>query len=87
MLVAGDNRSVGILDISCLMYRRTDVTGFYVKVVVLLGVFAKLRKVTISFDMSVRLFARNNSAPTGRIFMKFDICVFCEKLLRKLKFH
>jgi len=39
----------------------------------ILGAFAILRKVTISFFMSVRLFARNNSAPTGRIFTKFDI--------------
>jgi hypothetical protein len=28
--------------------------------------------------MSVLPFAWNNSAPTGRIFMKFDILVFCE---------
>ena len=38
-----------------------------------LGEFAKLRKVTISFVMSVRLSAWNNSAPTSRIFIKFDI--------------
>jgi hypothetical protein len=49
----------------------------------LLGAFAKLRKATISFVMSfrlsprlyVRLSAWNNSAPTGRIFMKFVISV------------
>jgi hypothetical protein len=29
----------------------------------------------------------NNSAPTGRIFMKFDIWGLFEYLLRKLKFH
>jgi len=42
----------------------------------LLGAFAKLRKAIISFIMSVSpsvLSARNNSAPTKRIFMKFDI--------------
>jgi len=43
----------------------------------LLEVFAKSWKATISLIMSVRLpihsSARNNSAPTGRIFMKFDI--------------
>jgi len=51
-----------------------------------LGAFAKSRKATTSFFMSlivaillyssclsVRLPARNNSAPTGWIFMKFDI--------------
>jgi hypothetical protein len=35
------------------------------------GAFAKLRKATISFVMSVRPSAWNKSAPTGRIFMKF----------------
>jgi len=38
-----------------------------------LDAFEKLRKATISSIMSVRLTAWNNSAPTGRIFMKFDI--------------
>ena len=36
---------------------------------------------------AVRLSAWNNSAPTGRIFMKFDIWVFFETLSRKFKFH
>ena len=35
---------------------------------------------------SVRLSAWNNSAPTGRIFMKFDSFGFFEKSSRKLKF-
>jgi len=47
----------------------------------------KLRKATISFVMSVLPFSWNNSAPTGRIFLKFDVWVFCETLLRKPKFH
>jgi len=34
-----------------------------------LGAFAKLQKTTISFVVSVR----NNLAPTGWIFVKFDI--------------
>jgi len=38
----------------------------------LLSAFAKLRKATISFVMSDRPSAWN-SAPTRRIFMKFDI--------------
>jgi len=37
-----------------------------------LGAFAKLQKTIIIF-MSVRRSAWNKSAPTGRIFMKFDI--------------
>jgi hypothetical protein len=43
-----------------------------------LGAFAELRKATISFDNvrpSVRPSAWNKSAPTRRIFMKFDIWV------------
>jgi hypothetical protein len=42
-----------------------------------LDAFAKLQKSTISFIMS----------PTGQIFMKTDIWVFFENLLRKLQFH
>jgi hypothetical protein len=38
-----------------------------------LGVFAELQKAAVVFVMS---------APTGRIFMKFDISVFFEKRLR-----
>jgi hypothetical protein len=40
----------------------------------------------ISFVMSVRPPAWNNSAPTGRIFMKFDIWVFCENMSWRFKF-
>ena len=53
------------------------------------GAFAKLRKATVSFVISVRpsvhLYARNNSAPTSRIFMKFYIWGFVDKLSRKLE--
>jgi len=38
-----------------------------------LGVFTKLGKVTVSFIVSFHPSAWNNSAPTGWIFMKFDI--------------
>jgi hypothetical protein len=52
------------------------------------GDFAKLRKATISLVMSVcpsiRPPERNNSAPTGRIFMKIYICGFFENLYRKI---
>jgi hypothetical protein len=43
-----------------------------------IGTFRKLRKATISFPMSVLLSAWSNSAPTGQIFMKFDIWEFFE---------
>ena len=53
--------------------------------------FSEFRKATISFVMSVCLSVRppawKNLAATGRIFMNFDIGVFCENLLRKFKFH
>ena len=45
---------------------------------------SKLLKATISF-MSVRQSSCNNSAPTGRIFMKFDIWVFLEKSVEKIQ--
>ena len=38
-----------------------------------LGAFAEFRKATISFVMSVRQSAWNNSTTTGRILMTFDI--------------
>ena len=47
----------------------------------------KLRKATISFVMSVRLSACNNFAPTGRIFMKFDILRIFENISVTFKFH
>jgi hypothetical protein len=53
----------------------------------LLGAFAKLRKANISFIMSVRPSEWNNTAPTERFFMKFDIWVFFEKLSRNFKFR
>jgi hypothetical protein len=52
-----------------------------------LSAFEELRRATISFVVSVRLSAWNNSAPIGRIFMKFNISVFFEKTSRKFKFH
>jgi hypothetical protein len=67
------------------------------------GAFAKLRKASINFVMSIRLSVRplvhpsvrppsrppawNNTAPIGRIFMKFDIWVFFSNFLRNFKFH
>jgi len=41
-------------------------------VIQLLGAFAKLRKVTINFVISVRLCACSNSAPSGKFF--YGIC-------------
>ena len=52
-----------------------------------LGAFPKLRKANISSVMSVRLSIWNNSAPTGRIFMTFDIWGFFETPSRNFRFH
>jgi len=52
-----------------------------------LGAFATLQKATISFVMSVRVrlsFRKNNSAPTKRIFMKFDMSTF-RKYVEKIQ--
>jgi hypothetical protein len=63
--------------------------GHFADVCVLfLGVLTKLRKATISFViLSICPSTWNNSAPTGRIFIKFGILVFFENLLRALKFN
>jgi len=51
--------------------------------------FAKLRKATIGFVISVRMSvppsAWNNSPSTGRIFMKFDIWGFFLKSVEKIQ--
>ena len=61
------------------------VTICYCFFFVLLGTFVKFKKKTIlSFVMSVCPSAWKNSAPTGRIFMKFDIWVFFENLSKKI---
>ena len=43
-----------------------------------LGAFAKLRIATVSFVMSVRPSAWNDSAPTVRILMKNYVCILSE---------
>jgi hypothetical protein len=46
-----------------------------------------LRHVCVSICPSVHASAWYNSAPTGRIFMKFDMWVFFENLSRNFKFR
>ena len=50
-----------------------------------LGSFAKLRKAAISFVRYACPCTWNNSAITGRIFMKFDFRVFFEILSKKIE--
>jgi len=52
-----------------------------------LGVFAKQRKMTISFVMSVRLClsAWKNTAVRRRVFIKFDISVFFRNYVEKTR--
>ena len=53
----------------------------------ILGEFAKLRKASNTLVMSIGLSVRNNSAPIGRISIKFDIRVFFANLSRNFKCH
>jgi hypothetical protein len=69
------------------MYKNPKCIRSYVcfsSAVQFLGAFVKSRKASTSFVISVRPSvcpsAWNNSAPTGRIFMKFDIRGFFENL-------
>jgi len=50
-----------------------------------LGAFEKLRMSISSLFLCVSLSVRNNSAPTGRIFTKFDIWVFFENRAAKIQ--
>jgi hypothetical protein len=52
-----------------------------------LGAFTKLRKTAAGFAVSVCPSAWNISAPTGQIFIKFDIWVFFDNLSRKFRFR
>jgi hypothetical protein len=52
----------------------------------LLGAFAVLCKVTISFVITVRPFAWNTSVPTGQMLMKFDIGYFSKIYLENSSF-
>ena len=55
---------------SCLNTFRTEV---HINSLLSSDMFTKLQKVTISFITSECPSTQNNSAPTGRIFMKFEI--------------
>ena len=65
-------------------------TQLATSIIPILGTFAKLRKATVNFVMSVCLTvsqsAWKNWAPAGRIFMQFDIC-FPKNMTRKFQFH
>jgi hypothetical protein len=52
-----------------------------------LGAFAQLRKSLLASScLSIRL-QGTNKAPTGGMFMQFDIRVFFENLSKNFKFH
>jgi len=54
--------------------------------ILIVGEFAKFRKATITFVMSVCPSAWDTTIPTGGILIGFAICVFFENLPRKFKF-
>jgi len=62
------------------------ILRFYV-ICLVLGAFTELRKATASIVMSVCLSARNNAATSGLIFMKFDVWVLFENVMRKFRFR
>jgi hypothetical protein len=72
--------------IKLYLYPTATHTSLTLTTLSFLGALAKLRKATINFVVSVRLFvclsAWNKSAPTGRILMKFDMRDFFENLPR-----
>jgi hypothetical protein len=57
------------------------------KNLLILGAFTKLRKATVSFVISLLPSARNNSTLTCQIFMKLEVWVFSENLLRIFEFR
>ena len=61
----------------------SDFTPESLCITSVLGVFAKLRKATVSFIMSVRPSAWNNSAPTGQILIQFYVWAFFSKMRRE----
>ena len=54
----------------------------------MVAIFRRARKIAKNYYwLYVRLSVQNNSAPTERILIKFDIWNFFENLSRKFKFH
>ena len=67
MVLSSPDRLVGIRNYVC----KQEKGGNVFVVVHVKAPFAKLRKAINSFVMAVYWFAWKNSAPKGRIFMKF----------------
>jgi hypothetical protein len=61
------------MQIDVILWYSASQPRFEISSVAFLGPFAKLRKATTGFVMSVLPFAWNNSAPNGRILIKFYI--------------
>jgi hypothetical protein len=73
--------------LDCLYENRRKVAAQQKGHFLLLGAFVKFRRATSRFVMFVRLCVWNDSAPTGRISIKFDIWVYSQNLLLKFKFR
>jgi len=77
--------------VTCVCYIKmllTVMTAYRKVTAWFLSAFSKLRKATIlaSCCLSVCPSAWNNSTPTGRIFVKFDIWLFFLKCVEKIRF-
>jgi hypothetical protein len=62
----------------CSQIYTKDINTLYGQNVQLSDAFANLRKANNSLVMSIRPSARNNSIPTWRISMNFEIYFFCK---------
>jgi len=76
-------------DLRSLKIYNFHMNGLQFRIKQFLGAFPKIAKsdyehrhICQSVAVSVRLSAQNNSAPSGRIFLKFDISVFFENISR-----
>ena len=61
---------LGFSDDLVILHSYTNILTFF------FGEFEKFRKATVSFVMSACLSAWNNSAPTGRIFIKGFVKIY-----------
>jgi len=73
--------SLYIIRVMCFVWIWEQTATLYTVNWLVLGVFANFQKATISCVTSVRLSEWDNSAPAGRIIVKFCFWVFLENLL------
>jgi len=73
--------------IDCLYDNRRKIAAQQKRHFLFLGAFVKFRRASSRFVVFVRLYVWNDSAPTGRISIKFDIWAYTQNLSIKFKFR